>query len=361
MNFYAVDILYVILVLIFVWKIRIMRPITAINEDYLSLDNCNAMRGLFALAPLIGHTADFVAHNAYTDWWTYYGHAVVGGFFFFTGFGLMKSHIHKPDYSKGYLTKRLPKIVIPYIVVTIGYQGAYFIFKGFLYPPLRIITKIFEGDPIVAYSWYVVHIIMFYIWFYILMKICKKHYLLMVLGGLLYYIGTTELFISRGFGTHWYQTSIALVLGMVAALHEKQVLSFMKRYYLIVAPLILAVTIFLAVGPLDNFYRAVSGKYDTKAVVVVFFVLLCILLGMMKAKVGNPILNFCGKLSYEIYLLHGLLIMILRCDLVYIENDTVFTLAVVFGTIIMAFIMHWVMDIFFGIIYNGIATKGKRV
>ena len=352
MNFYAVDILYVILVLMLLWKIKITRPIKTINENYLSLENCNAMRGFFALAPLIGHTADFVAHNAYTDWWTRYGHAVVGGFFFFTGFGLMKSHINKPDYSKGYLTKRLPKIVIPYIAVTFVYQCAYFLFKGFLYPPLRIITKILEGDPIASYSWYVIHIIMFYIWFYILMKVCKKHYLLMILGGALYYIGTTVLFISRGFGTHWYQTSAALVLGMLIALYENQVLSFMKKYYLIVAPLTLALTIFLSVGPLDKVYAAISGKFETKAVVIVFFVLLCILLGMMKVTVGNPVLNFCGKLSYEIYLLHGLLILILRCDRLYIKNDTVFTLIVVFGTIVLSFIMHRVMDIFFGILYK---------
>jgi len=46
------------------------------------------------------------------------------------------------------------------------------------------------------------------------------------------------------------------------------------------------------------------------------------------------------------------LILILRCDRIYIENDTVFTLIVVFGTILMAFIMKWCMDIFFDILYR---------
>ena len=46
-----------------------------------------------------------------------YGYILVGFFFFYSGYGLMKQYLTKKNYLKGFLRKRLIKILIPFYLV----------------------------------------------------------------------------------------------------------------------------------------------------------------------------------------------------------------------------------------------------
>lgn len=333
MSFHFIDWMFVLGLVILVFGMKITREET-INKDYLSVRHCNAVRGYFSLMPLLVHIANCIQYNEFTGWFTTNGNAIVGGFFFFTGFGLMKQYVHKEGYDKGFLLKRLPKVLIPYIIMTFVYWVADFIFLGFLYPVSGIFHAIACGVPIVTYSWYIIHVLAFYVLFFVLMKLCKKHYLLMVLGGVVYYILTAALFVHRGFGMHWYQTSLALPIGMAFAVYEEKIYKFMSKYYYYVALAVLAVTFVVYEYGLGGFYKLFPEDYSIHNVCVSTLMVICIIVVMMKITFDNKVLQFLGKISFEIYLIHGLVILAARNDRLYIENEMVFSIVVIVVTIV---------------------------
>lgn len=336
MKFYFIDGVFVISLIILFWGMKFEKPFTKVNKDYLAVKNCNAMRGYFSLMPLLVHIANCTRYSNFTGWFTTNGNAIVGGFFFFTGFGLMKQYMKKDDYDRGFLIKRLPKVLIPYIVTTVIYQVADFFLMGFLYMPGDILHAIACGDPIVLYSWYIIHVLAFYLVFYLLMKLCRKHYSLMILGAFIYYVLTAILFVQRGFGMHWYQTSLALPIGMAFAVYESGLYKFFSKYYYICTAALLAVTFVIYNYGFEVFYRLFPENFHIHNVCVSTLMLLCIIVAMMKIEFGNKILHFLGNISFETYLLHGLVIMIAKNLNFTAGNDMVFAIFVIVVTIIAA-------------------------
>lgn len=100
-------------------------------------------------------------------------------FFFLSGYGLVYSLINKRNYLKGFMTKRLPKDVIPFIYAAIFSVLFFKIcevdYYGFGDVNITNVFKAFisNGYTIVYNSWYVVVTIALYIVFYIAFKIAK--------------------------------------------------------------------------------------------------------------------------------------------------------------------------------------------
>jgi peptidoglycan/LPS O-acetylase OafA/YrhL len=72
---------------------------------------------------------------------------------------------------------------------------------------------------------------------------------------------------------------------------------------------------------------------------------LIILLFILKVSIKNAILDFLGKISMEIYLIHGLLLLGLRSEIIYIKNELLFSLAVISGSILLSWILHKLFSI----------------
>ena len=349
---YLVDWLFIFSFVILMWKIKFIKPVGQLNENYLSIDNCNAMRGVFALTPMIVHIGNCIHYSAPLNWWSINGNMVVEGFFFFAGFGLMKQYMARDNYRKGFLIKRIPRILIPYILMILLYWAGTFVFYGFLYSPMGVINTILCGVPIVAYSWFIIHLLLFYVFFWILMVACGKHYNLMILGGMLYFALTSWLFYKQCFGMHWYETSFGLIIGLIWAVYEKQIFMFMKKFYWIAFAGLLILTVILYKFNLPWIYGIFPEDFVIRNVVVFAMMCVCIVVGMMKFEIGNPISNFLGDISLEIYLLHGFVIMALKNDKYNMQNEALFTVIVTVGTIAMAYVMKKCLDVFFAIIYK---------
>ena len=75
------------------------------------------------------------------------------------------------------------------------------------------------------------------------------------------------------------------------------------------------------------------------AINAVVFVI-CALLLLLKLRVGNRIMAFLGEISFEIYMTQGLFLLLFRSDLIFIENNVLFSLVTVFGTIAVAWVIH---------------------
>ena len=75
------------------YGLKIENNTSLINNTYLSKDNCNSFRGLFALIIIIHHIAKSVSSGIILKPFTQVGYLIVAVFFFYSGYGLMKKHI----------------------------------------------------------------------------------------------------------------------------------------------------------------------------------------------------------------------------------------------------------------------------
>ncbi len=335
----------IVLLLLIVYKIKIFNPIISdINEDYLSINTSNALKGIFSLIVIIHHLSQRISID--TEIFVrlkFIGYLAVALFFFLSGYGLQKQYITKEDYNKKFLLKRLPSILFPYILFTFIYWLYYHI-MGTTFSFGDIFTSIYHGNPIVDNSWYIISIMIFYIFYYILMVIFKRKYLLMIIGSILLNYLYIRLCIYLDFGQYWYCCNHLFTLGLIIATYEKQIISIIKRIYIIILP-VMCILFHIVFSKLSFFiihwWEPITKNYKLFLLMSssLLFVIIIFLL-LLKLKVGNKITEFLGKMSLELYLIQGLFITLFRSDKIMIENNYLYIIYTLIGTIITAYILN---------------------
>lgn len=269
------------------------------------------------------------------------GFLVVSVFFFFSGYGVQKSYITKQEsYRKGFLLHRLPTVLIPYVIITALYWLMYFV-DGTRYSIKDIIAQLVEGTPIVTFSWYIVTISVFYVVFWVMMTLCKQRYGLMICIGCLWYITYVICCIKMGYKDQWYNSGQLLIFGMWFATYEKRIIRVIEKTYFVFTPatLLLCAVIYCFKNPIASVLRIDSALLLLRMTVAVLFVLIGVLFSL-KFAIGNKLLRFLGDISLEIYLLQGLFIAGLRNSIIYIQNDSLWCIMVLAGTIMLAYVLH---------------------
>ena len=343
MNYIDLSIIIILLLLV-LYKIKLFNPVKqSFNEEYLSLETSTALKGFFSIVVILHHLSQKIDIN--TEFFMrlkFIGFLAVALFFFLSGYGLQKQHLTKEDYNKKFLIKRLPSVLFPYIIFTLIYWLFYYI-MGTTFSFSDIFTSIYHGNPIVDYSWYIVSIIVFYIFFYILIKLFKKKKLLIIIGSLLLNYLYIKICRHLDFGNYWYCCNHLFTIGIIFASYEKQIINFIKKFYLIILPisLILFYLVFSKLSYVIIHYIPIEKNYTLFLLMSnsLLFVIVVLLL-LLKIKIGNKITNFLGKRSLELYLTQGLFIILLRSDKIMIENNGLYMLYTLIGTIIIASLIN---------------------
>lgn len=253
-------------------------------DDGLSLQNTLPVRGIAALCILFTHTALVPFFN--------HGYLFVGMFFFFSGFGVMQGLLHKPDYLKTFFRHRFPSLLIPYYTMTALYLVVFFLSKFcppanmLLYsfvPPLAVFT---ENSLIVPVAWYVVALLFFYTFFAVFFRRFRFSRAFLFLLGILFakYASAVHSFISKRYG----------ILLLVFLLLFPMIL-FADEHVSLFAPF---------------FDHKKLIKFFTHQCVTTCFVAVVILC-LYKVRLGSPVFRFLGKISFELYLCHQIVIQIL--------------------------------------------------
>ena len=341
----VIDILPILLLLIFIFKLKIVRPLAIVNDDYLSITTSRVYKGLLALVVVFHHLAQRTKNGVLFHPFSGVGYLAVSVFFFFSGYGLQKSYMKSEDYKRRFLLYRLPKVLIPYIIVTFLYWIMNFIMGDIYTIKEIIITAIIEGLPIDSNSWYIISIIAFYSVFWVLMLLFQKHYFLMILGACLWYILYVIYCLKMGYGEYWFNASHLLIVGMFWAIYEKKILDIIEGHYFFITVTIWLFFCFLICMSNKIFLLIpIKGIGFICTVLKAILFTVGVLLFSLKFKVSNQILDFLGKISFEIYMLHGLFITILRSNIIYIYNELLWCVLVLLCTIPFAFMMHIVFN-----------------
>ena len=335
------DLLFILLLSAMLFKTRLIAAKNTYNDDFISLKNCNSYKGLFALIVILHHISQRVSNGFLPPDFTRVGYLAVAVFLFLSGFGLQKQNLSKPDYHKGFLLKRIPAILIPYLIMTLLYWGIYALLGDVR--PLSLVWHNFikNGDPIVWFSWYVVCILYFYIAFYILMKIFKTSQVGIVFGGIAFCILYIFICSKLGFGLWWYQTSFVFVLGIIFSSYEVSILKFIKKYYLTVLLLSLTSFIVLAKYKWEIYWLIPSVKTEFLLVAALSFLFILSFFTLtLKTKTNNKFLDFLGKISFELYMTQGALMLILRNERYTVQSDILWSVLVLAGSLLFAFVLN---------------------
>jgi len=311
-----------------------------INEDYLSAESGKYLRGLLALTIVFHHLAQYNKGFILLPIFSKLGYLTVSVFFFLSGFGMMKKHILRENYGRQFLLRRLPAILIPYLLA----NGVYWIKNLLLGKVLTIGDILYRfriGDPIVEASWYIISTLALYIGFWLLMCICKRKFGWMCIGGVIY-CGAYGLLCKKiGFGSWWYNAIPTVVIGMMWAVYEQKIDRFFKSRYPIAGPgVIAAFVVFYGIKIVLN-GRHSSGTTElmmTWCAVCLFACSLMVIL--MKLRLQSPILRWVGEISMELYLYHFLFISLLRSPLIMIESNFLYVFLVLVCALGFSYGMH---------------------
>ena len=341
---------------------------TGWNEQFLSRDTSKMLLGFFAIMVVFHH---LVQHSGALDAGLLavledFGVGFVGGFFFFSGFGLFESFKSKPDYLKGFLKKRLPTVLVPFLSVNLIFVIYELTQTEENIGVKQLVFWITGWNLLNSQMWYMIEIIILYIIFYLLFRFIKNTKiamaLLFVAVGLMITMSFLRCHGERWFqGEWWYNTTLLFPLGALFSEHKDDIVYFIKRFYKIVLPVVFV--LFIVFYNLTEYalktysYWSETGTdkgYDDKlrclmvqCPMVIFFILLVLVIGL-KLKIGNKVLKYLGTVSLEIYLIHYLFMSIFAV----VKGTGAFYFSVLSMTLVAASLLHFVHTEIFCLIFK---------
>ena len=330
MSNYLLLIYPVIIVIMLFWGCSFRRK-DEYYEEAWSLTQSKALRAVAALMIILHHMVQSITRygdvkkGPITEW-NSFGILFTSVFFFFSGFGLYKSYKTKENYLEGFLTKRLPKIILPFLVTNIIYIVT-------LYSEDRIsevrhmFTSILGFTLINTNAWFIVVLIILYVAFYFCFKKSKTESgafakllifaIILILICLLLGHDNSNVNGHWFMGELWYNTTLIFMMGMYFARFETKIKAFVKKRYVILLPL--SIAIFVGWYILEEYVINTFGYYQEwkyhpgypeKLLSLVTQIILCILfmfvllLVNMKIEFKNKALKFLGGICFEVYLIH---------------------------------------------------------
>lgn len=327
------DILVIPVAALCLWGIRFCRD--GYFEDYLSVKNTKALRGILTLLVVLHHAYQETNRGLLHLLLSNAGVPCVVLFLFLSAYGLQKSLTTKPGYERTILTRRIPAIAVPFLVLIPVYWLLYGLI-GKPYSLLQLLNSLVSGSPIVRYGWYTECLILLYLVYFLGTRLCRKQpeKMAVVIPVLTLLLAWT---LNRiGMAPFWYFSILAFPAGVIWAVYEKPLLSRVEKHY----GLWLAVS-FLCfgaafAGALKTFHTAFF--WATDLTLVLFMMVL-----LRKCTFGNPVLDFLGGLSFEVYSLHGFFMLLYRSRILYLESDLLWETAVLVSTIPAAWLLNRIL------------------
>lgn len=321
-----------ILVLTF-WGAQIYKSET--SPTFLTLEQSKMIQGASCLCIILHHlvqavTGYGVRSIGLTTVFNYIGFYFTAIFFFFSGYGLLTSHLQKEDYLNKFLQKRLPKVLIPFWIVNLILVAISIIGYGDRKSTGIVLREIFGLRLINSNGWFIVEIILFYLAFFILFSLIKKKDI--ALGILCVFVLFVIRFaffrghdlegnkISYFRGEWWYNSTVVFIFGLLYARFREKIDLFCQKFYYALLALFAALSI--AGIHFSTFAVKRYGYYHTnlaygyrealytlvvQSISCLFFTMFVLLLNM-RIRLTNRVIKYVGSISLTLFLVHGYLV-----------------------------------------------------
>lgn len=300
-------------ILLVIWGLKKCQK----TDSALTISNSSALRGISAVEIMLGHIG-LASGNIFQFPNRKAGILFVGIFFMLSGFGLAYGFDNKKDYIKHFFRNRMVAILIPALFVIlieiIYYQTISF--------------QMLSGSG----RWYIIELLGFYTIFFVSYKLLgnKGWIAISIFSGIFIVVAFL-----CGLTNPWYGSTLCFPLGMAYYKFQKntKTLSLGKRlFFIVLSGIILIISIagfFLKDG---TFF----GNVICRSLASVSFCV-ALLLILEKISIENQYSKWLSNISYEIFLIHPIVIVIVN-DHIHIIKEYTFlvTVCVTLITIIVA-------------------------
>ena len=327
-----VDIFILLLISLFVYLI----PKT--DVDYLSNKSTKSLKGLLALLIIFHHISQKVTTGENFSNFEYMGRYIVALFFFLSGYGLYFQYSNNANYMKNFLRKRLVRIFIPFYVFIV----IYVIYRATLGEVINVdffLSFWKDHNNIIYNGWFINSIIVLYVIFYIsfVRNNSKTSFYTLIVLTLVYIFWKAY----QDHGDWEYVSIMAFLLGvfwmenrsLIEKCIEKNYFSFLVSFSILMYVFHHYEVIMKNIGITNKYvYYGIVGNLCTMFFVVYFLLL------TNKLNFSNKYLDFLGYISFEVYMIHGLVMHYFGKFFVSSNvNDILYTIVVFCISIISAY------------------------
>lgn len=271
-----------------------------------------------------------------TEWlpWVGWQTPAVAVFFFLSGYGLCRGFSVKGDeYLSGFLTRSFGKLLRPLLPVVVIYS-LWLQLQGQFIP---LFVKFWhDGNTPVPNTWYVYALLIMYVLWWGAWRFFRHSTIRLIALwiGVLIYFCVMEFVLDWNFV--WARTILAFPIGATFAVYERKILAAIAKsplkVYLLVIVLLVAAIVVRASFPYG--IVAIAGRGLTSTLGI-FVILTWYAIPLPDLKV----LRFLGGISYELYLVHGVVIAVAYPLLSY--GFGVFAIVVLSISLLMALSLNW--------------------
>lgn len=278
------------------------------ETNFFGKEYTTVLKGFCALFVVYVHFREPYT-NSVQDALGSFGYVAVTIFFLISSYGMLYAMDRKKDYMKFFFRNRLSSLLIPCLLI----NCLAFLFHSYVahaWVGLRVLYQIND---------YVLVLLQYCLFFYVV-KYCERKWfpsntvlsdaILLIgvsLSSLILYFFVFEDISSR---SGWCFERMGLVWGILLYRYYDGFVMWMSRHRMV--KIVVLSIVSLALGLLYLKYKSVFfwGEYLLKIILGISLILLCFVL-TSKYRFDNKVNNWLGDISYEVYLLHGLVIYVL--------------------------------------------------
>lgn len=316
---------------------------TGQNPDFFDIRNTTSLRGIWSIVVILVHIpAEY--GNLLQDMASSFGYIGVTFYFLLSGYGLSLSLQRNGFARKGFWEKRLPKLLVPQLLVNITSV---------------LLFRVILGDKLTASSLFLIAgwtmwLLACYGVFWLAHILCRNMpsangaIFLSVLAISLsqYWLKNT----GRITATIWPTEIWGFLWGILLAIFASRFRSWGKNRWMLKTAMTCIVSVCLGLFYLKLKFIVFWGDYLLKIVLGCAITLFILLLNL-KISIGNKMLDYLGKISYELYLSHSVVILLLMRGMPDLSSGVFITLVLALS-IIMSAILHRISEFLFQTIFS---------
>ena len=297
---------------------------------YLSKVNTDCLKGLLAVSVMLHHfaqVADFRL-NLLSYMLAPFGTLSVAAFFFLSGYGLMLSVNQKGQaYIHSFPRSRiLPYYIICVALVMLSVVNSLVAQNETITLWLVLQSVTFGPDTIVAKGWYLQVSLLSYISFYLLYTMMPraKGRAWVAMASVVLFCVVCRLY---DFPQYYYQTIPVILLGAVWYKNRYVMDELLGKKWFVLMTAALFLCVMFLTKVMDR-----SGYFWNLAEVLLFIPIL--IAAVRYIKIENNLTRYLGSISFELYILHGMFMVLFRSKFMYISTDYLYFMVVAAATMI---------------------------
>lgn len=264
------------------------------------------------------------------------GTTVISLFLFMSGYGLAISLKQKGKaYWNGFFPRRVWGVFSPMLWLSVLFQLILWVRHEYI-PILR--DLLLEGRTPLPNAWFIFALILLYIFFFIAFRWTKgvKQSILLLTTLCVAFIAYAYL---MHFERAWWVTTLSFLSGVIYAYYEETLYRTFSSWWG------LALSVGLTAGIIySNIELLLLIPYLFIPIVVIALINKTgYAQWIQRGKRGyvRRILDSLSSVSYELYLLHGMVIYFLSA---YLGRGLLFASTVIVSSIVLAYLYHWVLN-----------------